>query len=154
MRLLTLQIVLFLTKTNNSFLFIQCSYFHICLYHFFLRFVFFTLSYFPLHETHFTIQLPCLIRIHYNQHSISQQQSIQQVFTINCKKRIKRKKETKRKNCNILKNMFCLYQISTASLSLLNNLPQSEVLTIMDNPGIFGLLSQCISISLIVKKDL
>ena len=27
--------------SNNSFLFIQCSYFHICLYRFFLRFVFF-----------------------------------------------------------------------------------------------------------------
>ena len=39
--LLLTQIVLFLTDSNNSFLFIQCSYFYICLYHFFLRFVFF-----------------------------------------------------------------------------------------------------------------
>ena len=48
--------------------------------------------------------LPCLIWIHYNQHSISQQYSIEKVFTINCKQRFKTKKEMKRNNCNLLKN--------------------------------------------------
>ena len=46
---------------------------------------------------------------HYKLHSISQQYSIQKVFAINCKQRFKTKNEIKRKNCNLLKNMFCLY---------------------------------------------
>ena len=155
MRLLTLQIALFLTDSSNSFLFIWCSYFHICLYHFFYVLFFSpSLSYFALRETHSTIQLPCLIRIYYNQHSISQQYSIQKVFTINCKQRFKIKKEMKTMNCNLLKNMFCLYKVSITSLSFLNFLPRSKVFIIMDNPGISRLFSQCISISLIVKKDI
>ena len=140
MLLFTLQIVLFLTDSNSSLLFIQCSYFHICLYYFFLRFVFSpSLSYLPLYQTHSTNQQPCLIRIHYNRRSISQQYSMQEVFTINCKKRFKRKKETERKNCNLLKNMFCLYFVSTSSLTSLNFLSRSKVFTIMDNPTTFSM---------------
>ena len=152
MRLFTLQIVLFLTDSNNSFLFIQCSYFHICLSHFFLRFVFSPfLSYFSLHETN-TIQLPCSIRIHYNQHSNFQKYSIQKFLTRNGKQRFKAKKETKRKNCNLLKNMYCLYEVSAAPLPSLNFLSRSKFFIIMGNPGIFRLLAHCILISLIVKK--
>ena len=152
MRLFTLQIVLFLTDSNNSFLCIQCSYFHICLSHFFLRFVFSPfLSYFSLHETN-TIQLPCSIRIHYNQHSNFQKYSIQKFLTINGKQHFKAKKETKRKNCNLLKKMYCLYEVSAAPLPSLNFLSRSKFFIIMGNPGIFRLLAHCILISLIVKK--
>ena len=111
-----------------------------------------SLSYFPLYETHSTIQLPCLIRIHYNQHSISQQYSIQEVFTIDCKQRFKTRKELKRKNCN-LKHVLFILSFQYISL-FLEPLPRSKVFTIMDNPGIYRLLSQCILISLIVKKGI
>ena len=96
MRLLTLQIVLFLTDSNNGFLFIQCSY--ICLYHFFLRFVFF--------------HLPCLVLL--------------------CTRHIH--------------NLTTLFDS--------NSLQTAFDFIIMNNPGIFRLLSQCISVSLIVKKDI
>ena len=94
MRLLTLQIVLFLTDSNNGFLFIQCSY--ICLYHFFLRFVFFHLVLF------------CSAQDTYNLTTLFDSNSLQTAFDF----------------------------------------------IIMNNPGIFRLLSQCISVSLIVKKDI
>ena len=48
-----------------------------------------------------------------------------------------------------------LYILSFYYISLfLELLPRSKVFTIIDNPGIYRLLSQCISISLIVKKDI
>ena len=138
MRLLTLQIVLFLTDSNNSFLFIQCSYFHICLYHFFLRFVFFT----------FLVLFSSARDTFYNLATLFDSNSLQPAFDVtaifdtesfHCKLEttFKIKKEMKRKNCNLLKDMFCLHQVSTRSLSSLNFLPLSKVFTVMDNPGIF-----------------
>ena len=79
---------------------------------------------------------------------------MQKVFTINCKQGFKTKKEMKRKNFNLLKKIFCLYKVSTTFLFSLNFLPQSKVFIIINNLGIFRLPSQCISISLIVKKGI
>ena len=131
-----------------------CRHFHICLYHFFLHFVFFTFLVLFSSAWDTFYNLPCLIWIHYNQHSFSQQYFIQKIFTINCKQCFRAKKEMKRKNCDLLKNMSYLYKVSTISLLSLNFLSRSKGFTIMDNTGIFRLLFQCISISLIVKKDI
>ena len=118
MRLLTLQIVLFLTDSNNSFLFIQCSYFHTCLHHFFLRFVFFT----------FLILFSSARDTFYNLVTLIDSNSLQPAFNFaifhtesfhyKLQTTFQKKKETKKKNCNLLKNMFCLHYVSTTSLSL------------------------------------
>ena len=120
---------------------------------FFILFFSPSLSYFPLHETHSTTYLVWFEFIT-TSISFSQQYFIQKIFTINCKKCFRAKKEMKRKNCNLSKNMSYLYKVSTISLLSLNFLSRSKGFTIMDNPGIFRLLFQCISISLIVKKDI
>ena len=75
-------------------------------------------------------------------------------FHYKLQKTFQKKTRNETKECNLLKIMFCLYEVSTSSLSSLNFLPRSEVFTIIDNPGIFRLLSQCISISLMVKQDI
>ena len=146
MRLLTLQIVLFLTVSNKIFfLFSLAITISASAIFFFVLFFSPSLSYFPLHETHSTIQLPCLNRIHYNQHSISQQYSIQKVEI---------RKNEKKELLSFKKHVLFVLSFCYVSLSSLNFLPRSKVFTIMDNLGIFRVLSKCISISLIVKKDI
>ena len=118
MLLLTLSIVLLLTDSNNSYLFIYSSYFHICLYHSFLRFVFFfspSLSHFLLHKTHSTIYL---VWFEFITTSIRFPNNIlYKKFSLQTANNVSKQKKVKRKNYNILKNMFCLYFVSTSFVS-------------------------------------